>query len=105
MRLAPRILGVEPSGAGECVVPMHVGSSGRQAIGQCSSSVAATRSAGVSLQGRRERLLYAVVQLLLSAPEPHVATGAQRIGLVELPQAENLAEEPVRLSSRGYPRS
>ena len=55
------------------------------------------------LPRRRERLLEADVELAASAErEPDAAAGAQRLGLLDLLQAEQLAEEAtsLRLAAR-----
>ena len=51
----------------------------------------------MGLPRRRERLLDADVQLLRPDPEPDPAAGAQRLGLLELLEAEQPGEEAARL--------
>ena len=49
------------------------------------------------MRAGRELLLDADVQLLRSDPEPDAAAGAQRLGLLDLLEAEQPAEEAARL--------
>ena len=51
----------------------------------------------MGLARRRERILHADVELLRARPEPDAPARAQRLGLLDLGQAEELAEEAARL--------
>lgn len=87
---------MEPPHAGNLAVRAHAGVTRRAQRGLEPVKVV-DQQGGVRLAGRGERLLDAYVELVAAAErEPGASSGAQRLRLLELLQAEQVAEEAPR---------
>src|SRR5436190_107281 len=96
--VAPRVCRVEAADAWERVVPLHVRAGGPEPLGEAAHVVDAERR--VRLPRGREVRLDADVQLL----EPDAAAAAQRLGLLDLREPEQVAvERPRRVLAAGRP--
>lgn len=95
--VAPRILRVEPPDIYQRVIPAHLLASLPQTLGQRVKLSGCHAERRVGLARRRKRLLDTHMQLLIPAGKPHPATLTQRLGLLDLHQAEELPIEPPRL--------
>jgi hypothetical protein len=95
----PRVGRVEAADAWERVVPVDALSCGFQAARELVQLRRRDAESRVRLARGRERFLDADVQLAISRErEPDSAAGPQRLRLLELLEAEQVAEEPARLS-------
>jgi hypothetical protein len=95
--VAPGIFGEETPLAGQLVIPNDLRSGGGQAICQRLQMIPGDTKSGMRLQRRQERLRDSDVKLLPAKTEPHTPAGAQGSRLLELGQAEQLAEKPACL--------
>jgi hypothetical protein len=96
--VAPGIGRVEAANARERVVPLHAFACGFEPTGETVELFGCKPKCGMRLPRRGEGVLDADVELSASRErEPHAAAGAQWLGLFDLLEAEQRAEEAPRL--------
>jgi hypothetical protein len=96
--VSPRVRRVEAAGSRERVVPLDAHARGLEPPGQLVELFGRQPERRVRLARGDERILDADVELATARErEPGAAARAQRLGLLELLEAEQSAEEPARL--------
>src|SRR5579875_1926202 len=96
--VAPGIGGVEAAESRQRVVPLHRRARFDEPRCERVERGGVETERGMRFPRRRERILDADVQLPVAEREPRPAALPQRLGLLELGQAEQLAEEAPRLA-------
>ena len=95
--VAPRICRVEAPGARKRVVPLDLLSGVQEPLRESIELAPVESKRGMRLLRRREGILDADVQLLISERKPDAASRLERLGLLDLLEAENTAEESTRI--------
>ena len=95
--VAPRVRRVEAADARKRVVPFDPLTRGLEAACEFVELPGRQAERGVRLARRRERLLDTDMELAAAEREPGTAAGTQLLRLLQLLQAEQVAEEAPRL--------